>query len=343
MPMPPRPFALAATAALMLGFATAALAAERETIRIVGSSTMYPFLAEVAETFGRGTPFRAPVIEATGTVGGFKIFCSDVGLNSPDIVAASRRITPIEEEHCLSDSVSDVAEFKVGYDGIVLARSLAAPAFPVSRATLWRALARSVRVKGETVANPYRAWSEISPNLPALPIRIYGPPLTSGTRDVFVHLVMTPGCADLPASATDATVREVCGRIREDGAFIDAGEDDEMIVKRLLDDPQALGIVGYGALKRHVHRLQGLPVEGVAPSDEALEDGNYPLSRPLYLYVKTAHVGRIPGLLPFVEAFLSDAMIGAEGRLLRSGLIPMRDDERAFVQSSFRAFRDRTK
>ncbi len=339
--MPPRLLALAAFATLLFAPFPAAFAAERETVRIVGSSTMYPFLAEVAETFGRGTPFRGPVIEATGTVGGFKIFCSDVGLNSPDIIAASRRITPIEEEHCLSNSVADVAEFKVGYDGIVLARSLAAPAFPVTRATLWRALARTVKAKGKSVANPYRQWSDISPSLPGMPIRIYGPPLTSGTRDVFVHLVMNAGCADLPVSASDAKVREVCGHIREDGVFIDAGEDDEMIVKRLLDDPQALGIVGYGALKRHAHRLRGLPVEGVAPSDEALEDGNYPLSRPLYLYVKTAHVGRIPGLLPFVEAFLSDGMIGDEGRLFRSGLIPMRADERAFVQSSFRALKAR--
>lgn len=340
--MPPRLFALCAFAALTFGLAPAAPAAERETVRIVGSSTMYAFLAEVAETFGRGTPFRAPVIEATGTVGGIKIFCSDVGLNSPDIVAASRRITPIEEEHCLANSVADVAEFKVGYDGIVVARSLSAPSFPVSRATLWRALARTVRTKSESVANPYRAWSDISPSLPETPIRIYGPPLTSGTRDVFVHLVMNPGCADLPVSASDATVRKVCGHIREDGAFIDAGEDDEMVIKRLLDDPQALGVMGYGALKRHAYQLRGLPVEGVAPSDDALEDGTYPLSRPLYLYVKTAHVGRIPGLLPFVEAFLSDAMIGGEGRLFKSGLIPMRDNERAFVQSSFAEFKART-
>ena len=324
-----------------LGAAPAA-AAERETLRIVGSSTMYAYLAEAAEDFGRDTPFRAPVIEATGTVGGFKIFCSDVGLNSPDLIAASRRITPIEEEHCLSNSIADIAEFKVGYDGIVLARSLEGSRFAVSRATLWRAVARSVKVDGKLVANPYRLWSDISPTLPATPIRIYGPPLTSGTRDVFVHLVMNPGCADLPVSAPDAEVRDVCGHVREDGAYVNAGEDDEMIARRLLDDPQAIGIIGYGILKRHIHRLQGLPVEGVAPSDESLEDGNYPLSRPLYLYVKVAHIGRIPGLMEFVGRFLAENMIGPEGRLFRSGLIPMRADEFAFVREAVRELKART-
>ena len=218
----------------------------------------------------------------------------------------------------------------------MVASSLANPGFAVSRATLWRALARSVQTKQGAIANPYRIWSEISGAFPTTPIRIYGPPLTSGTRDVFVHLVMNPGCADLPDSASDAMV---C----EDSAFINAREDDELIVKRLLDDPQAMGIMGYGALKRHSHQLRGLPVEGICPTDEALEDGNYPLSRPLYLYIKTAHIGRVPGLLPFVERFLSDAMIGTEGRLFKSGLIPMRDDERVFVQSSFRALRNRMK
>jgi phosphate transport system substrate-binding protein len=303
---------------------------------------MYAYLAEAAEDFGRDTAFRAPVIEATGTVGGFKIFCSDIGLNSPDIVAASRRITPIEEEHCLSNSIADVAEFKAGYDGIVLARSQQAPAFAVTRATLWRAVARSIKTADGVVANPYRRWSEISPSLPDTPIRIYGPPLTSGTRDVFVHLVMNAGCDDLPVSAPDAEVRDVCGHVREDGVYINAGEDDEMIANRLLDDPQAIGIIGYGVLKRHAHRLQGMPVEGVVPSDEALEDGNYPLSRPLYLYVKVAHIGRIPGLVEFVQRFLSDAMIGPDGRLFRSGLIPMRDDERGFVQESVRELKART-
>lgn len=334
-----------ALAALGLSLAAApqGWAAEREALRIVGSSTMYAYLAEAAENFGRDTPFRAPVIEATGTVGGFKIFCSELGLNSPDIVAASRRITPIEEEHCLANSIADVAEFKVGYDGIVLARSLEAPAFAVTRATLWRAVARSVKTASGVVPNPYRRWSDISPGFPDTPIRIYGPPLTSGTRDVFVHMVMNAGCDDLPVAAPDALVRDVCGHVREDGAYINAGEDDEMIAKRLLDDPQAIGIIGYGVLKRHVHRLQGLPVEGVVPNDEALEDGNYPLSRPLYLYVKVAHVGRIPGLMEFVERFLSEPMIGPEGRLFRSGLIPMRDDERGFVQESVRALKGRAR
>ncbi len=337
----PRP--ILAALCLAAALAAPARAADRETLRIVGSSTMYDFLAEAAEDFARDTRFRGPVIEATGTVGGFKIFCADVGLNSPDIVAASRRITPLEEEHCLSNSVSDVAEFKVGYDGIVLARSLAAPRFAVTRATLWRAVARSVKTAQGVEANPYRRWADIAPGLPPTPIRVYGPPLTSGTRDVFVHLVMNPGCEDLPVAAPDALVQDVCGHVREDGAYVDAGEDDEMVVRRLLDDPQAAGIIGYGALKRHVHRLQGLPVEGVAPSDDTLEDGSYPLSRPLYLYVKVAHVGRVPGVMEFVERFLAEGMIGPEGRLFRSGLIPMGDDEREFARETLHQLKARTR
>lgn len=330
--------------ALLLALAALpAHAAERESLRIVGSSTMYDFLAEAAEDFGRDTRFRAPVIEATGTVGGFKIFCSGIDLGSPDIVAASRRITPIEEEHCLANGVADVAEFKVGYDGIVLARSIEGPSLSVTRATLWRAVARSVNTAEGLVPNPYRLWSEIAPAFPATPIRIYGPPLTSGTRDVFVHLVMNPGCADLPAAASDALVRDVCGHVREDGAYVNAGEDDEMIARRLLDDPQAAGIIGYGVLKRHVHRLQGLPIEGIAPSDDSLEDGSYPLSRPLYLYVKAAHVGRVPGLMAFMQRFLAEAMIGPEGRLFRSGLIPMGDDEREFARAALRQLDARTR
>jgi len=317
--------------------------AERDVVRIVGSSTMYPYLARAAETFHLKTGQRAPVIEATGSVAGFKIFCDDVGLNSPDIVASSRRMTPLEEAHCLSNDVLQVAEFKIGYDGIVIARSQKAKAFSVTRATLWRALSRTVQYRGRYEANPYTKWSDIHPGFPNDKIRVYGPPMTSGTRDVFVHLVMNSGCESLPVKTDDFVVKDVCGHIREDGAYINAAEDDAMMVKRLIDDPNAIGIMGYGALKRHKGQIQGLPIEGVIPEDETLEYGHYPLSRPLYIYVKTAHSGRVKGLMDFVGQVLSDENIGFDGDLPQLGLIPMRDNEKYFVQSSYKALLKRLK
>ncbi len=315
--------------------------AQRETIRIVGSSTMYPYLAQVAETFTRSTSYKSPVIEATGSVGGFKIFCNDVSLNSPDIVASSRRMTPLEEEHCLANEVVGVAEFKLGYDGIVIAQSRKGDPFDLSRASLWRALSKTVLNRKRQILNPYQSWADIQPAFPDYSIRVFGPPLTSGTRDVFVHLVMNPGCDTLPVSASNHDVAEACGHIREDGKYINAGEDDAMLVNRLVDDPKALAILGYGALKRHREQISGLPIEGIAPTDETLENGQYPLSRPLYVYVKTAHIGRVNGLMGYMEQLLSDEAIGNYGTLLDLGLIPMSDDERFFVQSSFKALRER--
>jgi len=315
--------------------------AERDVIRVVGSSTIYPYLSKVAENFARSSTYRSPVIEATGSVGGFKIFCSDLGLGSPDIVASSRRMTPLEEEHCLSNDIVEVSEFKIGYDGIIIAQSKDAKPFSASRAAIWRALSMSVYRHGQYVENPYTKWSQISAGFPDTKIRVYGPPLTSGTRDVFVHLVMNSGCANLPVSVPDSVVKDVCGHIREDGAYINAGEDDSRMVKRLLDDPKSVGIMGYGALKRHHLQIRGLPIEGVVPNDETLEDGQYPLSRPLYIYLKTAHADRVPGLMDFMEQLLSDDAIGEEGQLFDMGLIPMRKNEKYFVQSTFKALRAR--
>jgi len=295
----------------------------------------------VAETFARSTAFHAPVIEATGSVGGFKIFCADVSLNSPDIVASSRRMTPLEEEHCLANQVLNVAEFKIGYDGIVVAQSREGTPFNLSRAVLWRALSQDVRQKDRMVRNPYDKWSDIAPEFPDMGIRVYGPPLTSGTRDVFVHLVMDSGCAALPPSANDQDVEKACGHIREDGRYIDAGEDDARVVKRLVDDPNALGILGYGALKRHRTQVIGLPIEGISPNEETLENGQYPLSRPLYVYVKTAHAKRIPGMVSYLNTLLSDEAVGPYGSLVDQGLIPMRDDERYFIQATFKAWQKR--
>ncbi|MCV6602396.1 MAG: substrate-binding domain-containing protein, partial [Cohaesibacter sp.] len=179
------------------------------------------------------------------------------------------------------------------------------------------------------------------PGFPNSKIRVYGPPMTSGTRDVFVHLVMNSGCDSLPVTAKDFVVQDVCGHIREDGVYINAAEDDAMMVKRLINDPNAIGIMGYGALKRHKGQIQGLPIEGIKPGDETLEGGRYPLSRPLYIYVKTAHAGRVNGLMDYVGQLLSDENIGFDGDLPTLGLIPMQDNEKFFVQSSYKALLER--
>lgn len=324
---------------LALGGTQAADAAGTGAIRIVGSSSMYAFLAEAAEDFGRDTPFRAPVIEATGTGGGFKTFCAALDLGSPDLVAASRPITPIEREQCRANAVTEVAEIRIGSDGVVLVQSREGRAFGLSRAALARALVRRVPQGNGTVPNPAKTWAEAAPGLPDLPIRVYGPPPTSGTRDVFVDLVMEPGCEMPPAAGAER--RRRCGAIREDGAFVEAGEDDELLARRLLDDPGAVAVVGFGALRRHRDRLRGLAVDGVVPDMETLEARTYPLVRPLYLYVKTAHLVRMPELGEFLERVVSPAMIGPEGRLQALGLVPLGEDEAARARARVAELRAR--
>ncbi len=295
--------------------ATTAFAQNRDYIQIVGSSTVFPFATAVAERFGQTSDFATPVVESTGSGGGLKIFCQGVGGNSPDITNASRRIKNSEIDKCNANGVTPV-EIKVGFDGIVLSNSRQAPRFVITREQIFAALARKLVIEGNIVANPYTNWSQIDPSLPDEAIEVLGPPPTSGTRDAFVELVMEKAC---PADIDENT----CGDLREDGAYIDAGENDNLIVQKLQANPAAIGIFGFSFLDQNTDILQGAIVDGVEPSFENIADGSYPVSRSLYFYIKKEHVGAVPGIMDYVAEFTSERASGDEGYLSEKGLIPL--------------------
>ena len=323
---------LAAVAgAMALTVATAAEA--RDEIRIVGSSTVFPFSTAVAEQFGKTSGFATPVVESTGTGGGFKLFCSGVGVDFPDISNASRPIKDSEIETCAANGVTEITEIKIGFDGIVIANSKNAPEVDLTRAQIWLALAKEVPVGGVMTANPYVNWSDIDAALPNTKIEVLGPPPTSGTRDAFVELVMDKGCEEFPeVEALEGDAKKaVCQTIREDGAYIDAGENDNLIVQKLEANPAALGIFGYSFLEQNADMLQASHIEGVEPTFEAIADGSYPVSRSLFFYVKNAHVDVIPGIREFVAEFVSDRATGEDGYLADKGLIPLPEEEHAEI------------
>ncbi len=320
LPAPARPAAapLAAVTAFTCALLAAPAAQARDQIRIVGSSTVFPFSTVVAEQFGRTTDYRTPVVEATGTGGGMKLFCAGVGISSPDIVNASRRMKASEWEMCGENGVSAITEVEIGFDGIVLANAKAAPDFAITRADLWRALAEA----GEKPAR----WSDVAPALAAEKIEVLGPPPSSGTRDAFEELVMIEGCIEA------GNAKDFChgaGReIRRDGAYVDAGENDNLIVAKLEANPVAVGIFGFSFLDQNTDRIKGALIDGVAPEFENIADGSYPVSRGLYFYIKKAHVGVVPGIAEYAALFLSDQMMDEdEGALIEKGLIPLPGEE----------------
>lgn len=307
----------------------------RDTVRVTGSSTLYGYATRVAEAFGRVSRHRTPVVESSGTGGGFARFCAGLDLNSPDVVLASRRVFDSEIEACHDNAVDDITEFKVGYGGLVVVRAAGAEPLDLTRRQLWLALAAQVPVNGRLVDNPNRTWRDIGPGLPDTPIRVYGPPPTSGTRDSLIRLALEPACeADsYVAGLPEAEKRQVCGGLREDGGFINAGEDDSDLVKRVAADPEAAGIVGFHVAREAPDRLGYAAIEGVTPSVEAIRDGRYPLIRALYFYLKDDHLGRVAGLKAFVQAFMSDEAIGPEGYLVDEGLIPLAPTELEEMQA----------
>lgn len=322
--------ALAAVASVAT-VAVAGAAQARDQIRIVGSSTVYPFATVVAENFGKSSQFKTPIIESTGSGGGFKLFCAGVGTEHPDITNASRRIKMSEFETCQKNGVKDIIEVRIGYDGIVLANAKSAPEFAISRKQIFLALAKEVPVDGKWVANPYKSWSDIDAALPNEAIEVLGPPPTSGTRDAFVELVMEEACHALPeAKDLDKDAKKAkCQSVREDGAFIEAGENDNLMVQKLVANPNAVAIFGFSFLDQNADKVKGAKVDGVAPAFEAIADGSYPVSRPLQFYVKKAHVGVIPGIDAYLAEFASEKAWGPGGYLSDKGLIPMPDAERA--------------
>lgn len=323
--------AIVASLAALFALSSQVYAKGRETISVVGSSTVYPFTTVVAERFGKLTNFKTPKIESTGTGGGMKLFCSGEGVNTPDISNASRRMKKSEFEMCRRNGVLGITEVLIGYDGIVIGNTLSTKQWHLTRKDLFLAMAKSVPIEdgsNRLVKNPYRTWADINPLLPNIVIEVLGPPPTSGTRDAFVELVMEGGCKQFEwikalADSNKRRFREICHRVREDGKYIEAGENDNLIVQKLLVNPAALGIFGYSFLDQNLDKLQGAVIDSVNPEFETITDGSYVISRPLYFYVKNAHEGKVPGIKAFLTEFTSEAAIGDEGYLTDKGLIPL--------------------
>lgn len=335
---------LLASVVIATGYSGMAQAqAGRDYIYIVGSSTVYPFATVVAERFGRGTEFKTPKVESTGSGGGLKLFCDGVGVDHPDITNSSRAIKQSEVDSCSSNGVTEIIEVKIGYDGIVIANAIGSSDVNLSRTDIFMALAKQVPgdTEGELIDNPNETWADVNPTLPDVRIEVLGPPPTSGTRDAFVELAMEGGCQsvawvkDLKKSDGD-NYKAICHTIREDGAFVEAGENDNLIVQKLEANPNAFGIFGFSFLDQNTEKVKGAQVDGVAPTFDAIADGDYPVSRPLYFYVKKAHVDVIPGLRGFLREFSSARAWGDEGYLSDRGLIPMPEEERAQIATNVR-------
>lgn len=334
-------FMALSTAAAVAGVvAFAGAASARDQIRIVGSSTVYPFTTAVAEQFGKTGGGKTPVVESTGTGGGFKIFCEGVGEDKADISNASRAIKKGEFETCQKNGVKDIVEIKVGFDGISIAQSKAGSPLKLTMPQVFMALAEQVPDKdGKLIPNPYKNWSDIDPSLPNLKIEVLGPPPTSGTRDAFHELFMEVGALKIPALASlkksDGKAFEKAWKsIRKDGAYVEAGENDNVIVQKLEANKNAFGIFGYSFLEENTAKLRGVSIEGIEPSFDAIASGKYKGSRPLFIYVKKQHVGIIPGLDKFVAEYVSDKSMGKDGYLSRKGLVPLPKDELATVQKT---------
>lgn len=324
----------------MTGMAAAGSA--RDYISIVGSSTVYPFATVVAEQFGKTTSFKTPKIESTGSGGGLKLFAAGVGVEHPDITNASRRIKKSEFEKCMKNGVNGIIEVKIGYDGIVMANSKKAKVMKLSRKDVFLALAKNVPdPKGgeKTIPNPYKTWKDVNPNLPNVKIEVLGPPPTSGTRDAFVELAMEGGAKKFAwikamKKKDKKAYKALCHTIREDGAYIEAGENDNLIVQKLAANPDAIGIFGFSFLDQNTDKIQGSVVDGVAPTFDAIADGQYPVSRPLFFYVKKAHVDSIPGIREYLNEFTSEKAWGPDGYLAEKGMIPMPDAERKMYRET---------
>ncbi|WP_339136199.1 MAG: substrate-binding domain-containing protein [Candidatus Electrothrix sp. GW3-4] len=311
----------------------------RDYVSIVGSSTVYPFATTVAERFGKTSSFKTPKIESTGSGGGIKLFCAGTGIDTPDITNASRRIKKSEYDTCMKSGVKEIVEVKIGYDGIVLANSKKAKRFTLTKKNIYLALARTVPdPKGSKtfVDNPYKTWKDVNASLPDVNIEVMGPPPTSGTRDAFDELAMEGGCKTFPwvkdlKKSDKEQFKTACQALREDGAYVEAGENDNLIVQKLEANPDSLGIFGFSYLDQNADKIQGAIVDGVAPDFDHIASGSYSISRPLYMYVKKSHAGVVPGLEEYLAEFSSDRAWGDEGYLAEKGLIPMPEEERTQV------------
>jgi phosphate transport system substrate-binding protein len=304
----------------------------RDQIRVVGSSTVYPFTTAVAEQYGRAGG-KTPVVESTGTGGGLKLFCAGVGADHPDVANASRRIKKSEYEDCSKHGVTDIVEIKIGFDGLSIAHAKGAPDFGLTKKQIFLALAKEIPDGGgKLVANPNKTWSDVDPSLPNKKIEVLGPPPTSGTRDSFVELVMEKGAEGIDAlkalKKSDAKAFEKAWKsVREDGAYVEAGENDNLIVQKLSANPDALGIFGYSFVEENLNSIKAVPIDGVTPTYETIASGEYKVARPLFIYIKAQHVDVVPGLKDFVAEYVSEKALGEDGYLVAKGLIALPKDD----------------
>ena len=324
-----------AFAASLIALSISPAFAARDQIRIVGSSTVYPFTTAVAEAFGKATGMKTPVVESTGTGGGMKLFCAAVGEDSPDFTNASRKIKKSEFDDCQKNGVTDIVEIKVGFDGLSLAQSKDAKPFELTKQQIFLALAKEIPDKdGKLIANPNKMWSDVDPSLPATKIEVLGPPKTSGTRDSFAELAMSAGAEKVPslkalkdkdAKAFDA----IWKAMREDGAFVEAGENDNLIVQKLQANPDAVGIFGYSFLEQNAKTIADIKIDGVAATYETIADGSYKMSRPLFIYAKKQHMESIAGMKEFIAEYTSVKALGPDGYLADKGIITLPEDQAA--------------
>lgn len=337
--------ALTFTASLLTS--TVATAASRDVISVVGSSTVYPFSTVVAERYGKKTQFNTPKIESTGTGGGMKLFCAGNGIDTPDMSNASRRMKKSEFDMCVKNGVTEITEVLIGYDGIVVANSNSAPQMKLSRQDLFLALADKVPALdgSETlIDNPYKTWKDVNASLPDTKIEVLGPPPTSGTRDAFAELIMEGGCTQYPwikaLEKTDKNAyKTICHSVREDHAYIEAGENDNLIIQKLDANPKAMGVFGFSFLDQNTDKIQGSFIDGTAPSFEAIADGSYPVSRPLFFYVKNSHVDKVPGIAEYLAEFTSESAMGEMGYLTDKGLIPLGTEKFAEVSADVKSYK----
>jgi phosphate transport system substrate-binding protein len=327
---------LVASTLAVAALSTGSAALARDQIKVVGSSTVYPYTQAVAEEFGKKTGKKAPVVESTGTGGGMKIFCQGVGEANPDLTGASRAMKKSEWEQCTKNGVTDITELQIGYDGLSVAQSKKGKPIDLSKAQLYLALASEIPAGDKLVPNPHKKWSDVDKSLPDVAITVYGPPPTSGTRDAFVELAMHEGCkaldyykqkkGELEKADFDKLVTETCTKMRQDGPFIEAGENDNLIVQRIEADANALGIFGYSFLYENQDKIQGVKIAGVTPTFDTIADGSYGLSRPLFVYIKNAHRKVIPGMNEFIAEYASNEAMGPDGYLHERGLVVLPED-----------------
>lgn len=308
-------------------FSQNAKAFDRLYILIVGSSSMFPVISPAAEYFKHITNFKTPIVESNGTGSGFKLFCSGIGSKYPDMVNASRPILPSEMALCKKNNIKNISYIKIGYDGIVLANNKRAPKINLSRKELFIALAKDLVIDGKAQKNPHTTWRQIRADLPDRPIKIFGPSLSSGTRDALVELVMIPGCKAYYDNQKSSQQNTSCKAIRQDGAFIESSDNENLFIQKLIINPSAFGIFSYTFLSENLDKIQATKIDNIDPTPDLIAKQTYPVSRGFYVYLKNDHLTQIPGLSEFINVLSSDAMIGREGLLIHKGLIPLSKDE----------------